>query len=141
MTESTEKILQDYHAEQERKTRQGKTLLWIFAITNMIFSVGELLFQGNILGLMVDVVFFSLLLCGFSWTRIVCAVLCGWNAFWSGFALLITVPAMFFESGFNFLTVLAAILYLISAVWNTSFAIILFTHKGVKDYMYNARNG
>ena len=141
MAESTEKILQDFYEEQERTTRRGKRLLWIFAITNMVFSVAELLFQGNLLGLIVDVVFFSLLLCGFSWTRIVCALLCSWNAFWSGFALLITVPAMFFESGFNFLTILAATLYLIGAVWNTAFAIILFTHKGVKDYMYNARNG
>ncbi len=141
MAESTEKILQDFHEEQERTTRRGKTLLWIFAITNIVFSVLGLLLEGNLLGLIVDAVFFSLLLCGFSWTRIVCALLCSWNAFWSSFALLITVPGMLFESGINPLTVFAAILYLISAVWNTAFAIILFTHKGVKQYMYNTRNG
>ena len=145
MKQEKELTKEEYYAKREREEKVGKIFVLIVGIMVIVFSAINVFTADTTIKL-----FFSLLyivagitlLCGFSWARIFLGILSAWNAVWGLFTLLVTFPYGILVG--ETITSVDAILLVYNII---SFAIylfctlVLFLHKGVKEYMYGVRNG
>ncbi len=146
MEKNKDLTIEQYYAKKERREKIGKILVWTIAIITIISALANLLILTNsALDLAVIFACFVasiVLLCGFSWARIFLAILSAWNAFWRLFTLLVIFPLdVFTGDTITTAETVSIVMYSINFLWYLFCALTLFLHKGVKDYMYGARNG
>lgn len=146
MKKEKELTIEQYHAKKKREEKTGKILVFIIAIITIVNAIVNLLFASN--SMLDMVIIFAcivssiVLLCGFSWARIFLAILSAWNAVWGLFAVLVTFPFDIVAGKVpSTAETIVLVMYLINFLWYLFCALTLFLHRGVKDYMYGARNG
>ena len=146
MKKEKELTIEQYHAKKKREEKVGKILVFVIAIITIVNAIVNLLFASN--SMLDMVIIFAcfvasiVLLCGFSWARIFLAILSAWNAVWGLFAVLVTFPFDIVAGKVpSTAETIVLVMYLINFLWYLFCALTLFLHRGVKDYMYGARNG
>ena len=142
MEENKEKLLEEYHARQRKQKIVGTVAVYVIDIVTILFSVSQIVFASNsaidLLIAFVKIIVATLLLCKLSWPRIVLAVMNSWNAIWSFFTVVITIPEKTIIGDIP--GELSWLLFVESAVvfvWYLASALLLFFSKGVKEYANN----
>ena len=142
MEENKEKLLEEYHARQRKQKIVGTIAVYVIGIVTILFSVSQIVFASNsaidLLIAFVKIIVATLLLCKLSWPRIVLAVMNSWNAIWSFFTVVITIPEKTIIGDIP--GELSWLLFVESAVvfaWYLASALLLFFSKGVKEYANN----
>lgn len=142
MEENKEKLLEEYHARQHKQKIVGTIAVYVIGIVTILFSVSQIVFASNsaidLLIAFVKIIVATLLLCKLSWPRIVLAVMNSWNAIWSFFTVVITIPEKTIIGDIP--GELSWLLFVESAVvfaWYLASALLLFFSKGVKEYANN----
>lgn len=145
MKKEKELTREEYYAKKEHEEKVGKILVWIIGLLVIICSAINILIADSTLKLLISVLYVVagiMLLCGFSWARVFLAILSAWNAIWGLFAVLVTFPyELFVGESIPIEETILLIYNIVSFAIYLFCTLVLFKHKGVKDYMYGARNG
>lgn len=132
--EDKQAAYQHFLENQEIMERRGFIIIAVIAAVNVLSSIVSLILgNGNILALILNIVFSIALLAGQSWARVLFFISLILSA---GINLYV-----FFVGLVSGLPPFTLVLCAICAVFSAAGAVLLLCSKSVREYMYHQKNG
>ena len=121
-------VLEQFEKEQERLYLQGKRIVYVIAIINIIGAVVSAFIRFNFVTLIVQIELSLALLFGVPWVKYLFAVGLGLSGFLTLYLLLEHI---------DFSSQLGMVIYLVfSLLYFIVSCIVLFTSKSVSEFLY-----
>lgn len=132
---ATEKqqALEALEKKQNRLYIQGKIIVFVIAILNIVSAAASVFIDLNLITLIVQIALSIALLCGVSWVRYFFAIGAGLSAFLSLYLLCVYM---------DFSVHLGIAIYLmITMIYSIASCVVLFVSKSVSEFLYAQKNG
>ena len=132
---ATEKqqALEALEKKQNRLYIQGKIIVFVIAILNIVSAAASVCIDLNLITLIVQIALSIALLCGVSWVRYFFAIGAGLSAFLSLYLLCVYM---------DFSVHLGIAIYLmITMIYSIVSCVVLFVSKSVSEFLYAQKIG
>lgn len=132
---ATEKqqALEAFEKKQNRLYIQGKIIVFVIAILNIVSAAASVFIDLNLITLIVQIALSIALLCGVSWVRYFFAIGAGLSAFLSLYLLCVYM---------DFSVHLGIAIYLmITMIYSIVSCVVLFVSKSVSEFLYAQKIG
>lgn len=114
---------------------QGKIIVYVIAIINIIGAVVSAFTSFNLITLIVQVALSIALLCGVSWVRYFFAIGSGVSGFLALYLLLRHID-------FSIQSGIGIVIYLVfTLIYSIASCVVLFMSKSVSEFLYAQKNG
>lgn len=128
-----QQVLEQLEKKQKRLYLQGKIIVYVIAIINIIGAVVSAFTSFNFISLIVQIALSIALLCGVSWVRYFFAI-------GAGLSGLLTLYLLFGHIDFSVQS--GIVIYLVlTLIYSIASCVVLFVSKSVSEFLYAQKNG
>ncbi len=134
LTTEEQQVLDELEKNQNRLYKQGKIIVSVIAISNIIGAVVSAFVNFNLLLLIVQIILTIALICGVSWVRYLFAVSAGLNSF-------LSLSLLFGYLDFQAVNPAVVTYIVLLLVYSIASCVVLFASKAVSEFLYTQKNG